>query len=153
MIMEDVINEITAYTIMDRFDLTIDYLSTIHNILIIYNDSINLYSNFKNRDVIFIKNDSSQIMWECFCHEFGHFYLHQTNQDRMNKLYNFKQEAEAEKFSLLLRMPERLIVSNELWTADKIVSYFNVSYKEAYQRIELLMNRSKTHRLVGVKSI
>ncbi len=153
MIMEDVINEITAYTIMDRFDLTIDYLSTIHNILIIYNDSIDLYTTIKNRDVIFIKNDSHQLMWESFCHEFGHFYLHQTNQVRMHKLYNFKQEAEAERFSILLRMPERLIVSNELWTADKLVSYFNVSYKDSYQRIELLMNRSKTHRLVGVKSI
>lgn len=153
MIMEEVINEITAYTIMDRFDLTIDYLSTIHNILIIYNDSIDLYTTIKNRDVIFIKNDSHQLMWENFCHEFGHFYLHQTNQVRMHKLYNFKQEAEAERFSILLRMPERLIVSNELWTADKLVSYFNVTYKDAYQRIELLMNRSKTHRLVGVKSI
>lgn len=120
MIMQEVINEITAYTIMDRFDLTIDYLSTIHNILIIYNDSINLYTT--------IKNDSHQLMWESFCHEFGLFYLHQTNQVRMHKLYNFKQEAE--RFSILLRMPERLIVSNELWTADKLVSYFTVSYKE-----------------------
>ncbi|WP_426392595.1 hypothetical protein [Mammaliicoccus sciuri] len=50
-------------------------------------------------------------------------------------------------------MPERLIVTNELWTVELIVHYFKVTYLEAYKRLEMLINRSKSHRLVGIKSI
>ena len=50
-------------------------------------------------------------------------------------------------------MPERLIVTNNLWTVDLIIEYFRVSFNDAYRRLELLMNRSKTHRLIGIKSI
>ena len=40
-----------------------------------------------------------------------------------------------------------------LKSKDLIIEYFRVSFNDAYRRLELLMNRSKTHRLVGVKSI
>ncbi|WP_436867341.1 ImmA/IrrE family metallo-endopeptidase [Mammaliicoccus sciuri] len=153
MRVEDIVNELTAYTILDKSDLNIDFLSNIYNILVVYNSPITLYAKVRNRDVIFIKNDSNQNMWKAFCHEFAHFYLHFGNQNKTKHLFNFKQEAEAEKFSLLLRMPERLIVTNELWTAELIVHYFKVTYLEAYKRLEMLINRSKSHRLVGIKSI
>lgn len=151
MSIEEIINDLTEYTILDKYDLNIDYISTLYNIIVVYHDTISAYIKFKNADVIYIKKDSKENMWLSFCHEFGHYVLHHTNQIRMNRLYNEKQEFQVEKFSLLFRMPERLIVSNELWTADKLVHYFNVSYQDAYARIELLMNRSKTHRLVGIK--
>ncbi|MEB5758330.1 ImmA/IrrE family metallo-endopeptidase [Mammaliicoccus sciuri] len=153
MRVEDIVNELTAYTILDKSDLNIDFLSNIYNILVVYNSPITLYAKVRNRDVIFIKNDSNENMWKAFCHEFAHFYLHFGNQNKTKHLFNFKQEAEAEKFSLLLRMPERLIVTNELWTAELIVHYFKVTYIEAYKRLEMLINRSKSHRLVGIKSI
>ncbi len=153
MRVEDIVNELTAYTILDKSDLNIDFLSNIYNILVVYNSPITLYAKVRNRDVIFIKNDSNENMWKAFCHEFAHFYLHFGNQNKTKHLFNFKQEAEAEKFSLLLRMPERLIVTNELWTAELIVHYFKVTYLEAYKRLEMLINRSKSHRLVGIKSI
>lgn len=153
MRVEDIVNELTAYTILDKSDLNIDFLSNIYNILVVYNSPITLYAKVRNRDVIFIKNDSNENMWKAFCHEFAHFYLHFGNQNKTKHLFNFKQEAEAEKFSLLLRMPERLIVTNELWTAELIVHYFKVTYLEAYKRLEMLINRSKSYRLVGIKSI
>ncbi|WP_204256402.1 ImmA/IrrE family metallo-endopeptidase [Mammaliicoccus sciuri] len=153
MRVEDIVNELTAYTILDKSDLNIEFLSNIYNILVVYNSPITLYAKVRNRDVIFIKNDSNENMWKAFCHEFAHFYLHFGNQNKTKHLFNFKQEAEAEKFSLLLRMPERLIVTNELWTAELIVHYFNVTYLEAYKRLEMLINRNKSHRLVGIKSI
>lgn len=153
MRVEEIVNELTAYTILDKSDLNIDFLSNIYNILVVYNSPITLYAKVRNRDVIFIKNDSNENMWKAFCHEFAHFYLHFGNQNKTKHLFNFKQEAEAEKFSLLLRMPERLIVTNELWTVELIVHYFKVTYLEAYKRIEMLINRSKSHRLVGIKSI
>ncbi|WP_436878292.1 ImmA/IrrE family metallo-endopeptidase [Mammaliicoccus sciuri] len=153
MRVEEIVNELTAYTILDKSDLNIDFLSNIYNILVVYNSPITLYAKVRNRDVIFIKNDSNENMWKAFCHEFAHFYLHFGNQNKTKHLFNFKQEAEAEKFSLLLRMPERLIVTNELWTAELIVHYFKVTYLEAYKRLEMLINRSKSHRLVGIKSI
>lgn len=153
MRVEDVVNDITAYTILDRSDLNIDYISSIYNIIVVYNSPTTLYTKIRNRDVICVRNDSSENMWHEFCHEFAHFYMHFGNQTKMKSLFNYKQEAEAEKFSLLLRMPERLIVTNNLWTVDLIIEYFRVPFKDAYRRLELLMNRSKTHRLVGVKSI
>ncbi|MCD8898385.1 ImmA/IrrE family metallo-endopeptidase [Mammaliicoccus sciuri] len=153
MRVEEIVNELTAYTILDKSDLNIDFLSNIYNILVVYNSPITLYAKVRNRDVIFIKNDSNENMWKAFCHEFAHFYLHFGNQNKTKHLFNFKQETEAEKFSLLLRMPERLIVTNELWTAELIVHYFKVTYLEAYKRLEMLINRSKSHRLVGIKSI
>lgn len=153
MRVEEIVNELTAYTILDKSDLNIDFLSNIYNILVVYNSPITLYAKVRNRDVIFIKNDSNENMWKAFCHEFAHFYLHFGNQNNTKHLFNFKQEAEAEKFSLLLRMPERLIVTNELWTAELIVHYFKVTYLEAYKRLEMLINRSKSRRLVGIKSI
>lgn len=153
MRVEEIVNELTAYTILDKSDLNIDFLSNIYNILVVYNSPITLYAKVRNRDVIFIKNDSNENMWKAFCHEFAHFYLHFGNQNKTKHLFNFKQEAEAEKFSLLLRMPERLIVTNELWTVELIVHYFKVTYLEAYKRLEMLINRSKSHRLVGIKSI
>lgn len=153
MRVEDVVNEITAYTILDRSDLNIDYISSIYNIIVVYNSPSTLYAKIRNRDVICVRSDSSENMWREFCHEFAHFYMHFGNQTKMKSLFNYKQEAEAEKFSLLLRMPERLIVSNNLWTVDLIIEYFRVPFKDAYQRLELLMNRSKTHRLVSIKSI
>lgn len=67
-------------------------------------------------------------------------------------MFNEKQEAEAETFSLLMRMPERIIVDNKLWTVDQVIHYFNVSYEDAYLRMELLANRTKTNRLVGINS-
>lgn len=153
MRVEEIVNELTAYTILDKSDLNIDFLSNIYNILVVYNSPITLYAKVRNRDVIFIKNDSNENMWKAFCHEFAHFYLHFGNQNKTKHLFNFKQEAEAEKFSLLLRVPERLIVTNELWTVELIVHYFKVTYLEAYKRLEMLINRSKSHRLVGIKSI
>lgn len=153
MRVEDIVNDITAYTILDNSDLNIELLSNIYNILVVYNSPITLYAKVRNRDVIFVKNDTTENMWKAFCHEFAHFHLHFGNQTKTKNLFNFKQEAEAEKFSLLLRMPERLIVTNELWTAEQLVYYFKVTYLEAYKRLEMLINRSKTHRLVGVKSI
>lgn len=153
MKVEEIVNDLTAYTIIDKYDLNIDYISNIHDIIIVYHDTIRAYLKFNKHDVIYIKKDTKDKMWSTFCLEFGHYILHHTNQLKMNKLYNEKQEFQAEKFSLLFRMPERLTVSNELWTVDKLVQYFNVSYSDAHARIELLMNRSKTHRLVGVKSI
>src|SRR5699024_5349047 len=109
MRVEDIVNEITAYTILDRSDLNIDYISSIYNIIVVYNSPTTLYAKIRNRDVICVRNDSSENMWHEFCHEFAHFYMHFGNQTKMKSLFNYKQEAEAEKFSLLLRMPERLI--------------------------------------------
>ncbi|MGY0683415.1 ImmA/IrrE family metallo-endopeptidase [Mammaliicoccus sciuri] len=152
MRVEDIVNELTAYTILDKSDLNIEFLSNIYNILVVYNSPITLYAKVRNRDVIFIKNDSNEDMWKAFCHEFAHFYLHYGNQNKTKYLFNIKQEAEAEKFSLLLRMPESLIVTNKLWTVDQVMQYFNVSYEDAYLRMELLANRSKTNRLVGINS-
>ncbi|MBO3062778.1 ImmA/IrrE family metallo-endopeptidase [Mammaliicoccus fleurettii] len=153
MRVEEVVNEITAYTILDKNDLNIDYISSIYNIIVVYNSPTTLYAKIRNRDVICVRSDSSENMWREFCHEFAHFYMHLGNQTKMKGLFNYKQEAEAEKFSLLLRMPERLIVTHNLWTVELIMGYFRVSFEDAYQRLELLMNRSKTHRLVGVKLI
>ena len=152
MKIAEIVNDITKNVVFDKYDLNIDYLSTAYGILIHYNDVTSLYMKKRNKDIISIKKDTKINMWKSFTHELGHMFLHYTNQRCSHPMFNEKQEAEAETFSLLMRMPERIIVDNKLWTVDQVIQYFKVSYEDAYLRMELLANRTKTNRLVGINS-
>lgn len=63
------------------------------------------------------------------------------------------QEYEADKFALLFMMPERLIVEYNLFDVESIMNYFRVSQEHATRRVEMLINRAKSNKLVGLERI
>lgn len=151
MRIEDKVNEITAYIIEEAGDLTIEALSYIYNIMIIYSHDASAYMRVKDRDVIFVKYGTEQEMWQSFAHELGHYFLHASHFSNISPAFTDMQEAEADKFALLLMMPERLIVEYRLFSVEKIVNYFAVDHDLAQKRIEMLINRSRSHKLLGLE--
>ncbi len=55
-----------------------------------------------------------------------------------------KQQVQAAQFALLLMIPEKLIIKHDLYAVQDIVNYFNVPFDMTLQRIELLLEKSRT---------
>lgn len=151
MRIEELVNDITAYIIERAEDLSIESLAYIYNIHITFNHDMSCYMKIDGHDVIFIKFGTEQEMWHSFAHELGHFFLHVGNQKSMRPAYTTMQEYEADKFALLFMMPERLIVEYNLFDVESIMNYFRVSQEHATKRVEMLINRAKTNKLVGLE--
>ena len=147
MRIEDKVNEIAELAILDVMDLTVEHLSYMFDVHILYNHQSNFYVQKAGVDIIGLKFDKRHEMFKAFCHEAGHMFLHTTNQKEMPQTFNQMQEAEAEKFALLLRLPENLIVKNEWYEAVDLMTYFNVSEDIAIQRLEMLRNRAEISQL------
>ncbi|UXS60981.1 ImmA/IrrE family metallo-endopeptidase [Staphylococcus ureilyticus] len=140
MLIDDTVNDLTNDLIKNDIAPTIDSVSDYLDIIVVYNDYMSCNMNVKGYKVIYIKTDDSRKMWEDFTHELGHFYLHETDQRHMHDMFNEKQENEANKFSLLFRLPQIEIEQNELFTENELMEYFNVSYDVARQRLIKLCN-------------
>lgn len=151
MRIEELVNDITAYIIEREEDLSIESLAFIYNLTITFHHETSAYIKINGHDVIFIKLGTEYEMWHSFAHELGHFFLHAGHYNGVSRQYTAKQEYEADKFALLFMMPERLIVEYNLFTVEKIMDYFRVDRKRAERRVEMLINRSKTHQLIGLE--
>lgn len=138
MYIEDKVNEL--YKELERNDVPfeIESISAYFNILVAYNNDVNLFMIYKSFPIIYLKKTDKYTMWEQFTHELGHYVLHDSDQRIMNEMYNEKQEHEANKFSLLFQMPQSVIESEELYTQDKVMQFFNVDYDKALQRLQML---------------
>lgn len=143
MRIEEKVNEIIELSIIDRLDLTVEHLSYIFGVHILYNHQSNFYVQKSGVDIIGLKFDKRWVMFEAFCHEAGHMFLHATHQNDMPKAFNELQEAEARKFALCLMMPEKLICENELFSAEAVRDYFNVSLEKAIARLEIVIQSSR----------
>lgn len=60
--------------------------------------------------------------------------LQATNQNEMPQNFNQLQETKADKFALLLRLPENLIVKYEWYESIDLMTHFNVTEKIAIKR-------------------
>lgn len=147
MRIEDKVNELVELCILDVVNLSVEHLSYMFDVHILYNHQANFYTKKKNVEIIGLKFDKKHAMFEAFCHEAGHMFLHATHQGDMPQSFNCKQEAEAEKFALLLRLPEKLIVQNEWYEAIDLMMHFNVSEDIAVKRLEMLRNRAEVLQL------
>lgn len=153
MRIEELVNDITAYIIERAEDLSIESLAYIYNIQIAFNHVQSCYMNKNGHDIIFIKFGTEQEMWHAFAHELGHYFLHVGNQSKLRPSYTAMQEYEADKFALLFMMPERLIVEYNLFDVESIMNYFRVSQEHATKRVEMLINRAKSNKLVGLERV
>lgn len=140
MYIESTVNELIDELSEYNIDYSIDGIANHLNILVIYNEHLSCYMYYKNYDIIYIKKDKPQQMWKDFTHELGHFMLHETNQQNANDMMNYKNECEAEKFSLLFRMPQQIIEDNELFNESLIMDFFNEHQQNARERLSLLFN-------------
>lgn len=143
MLIENRVNTLINDIVLDRHDLNIKHLSYYFGIHIFPNEHKNFYMHYDGMNVIALKYDKPHKMFESFCHELAHMELHHTNQYTMPEMYNRKEEAEAYKFAMCMMMPEKLIYRHELYTAQDIMGYFNVTEALALERIEMLINSSK----------
>ena len=143
MRIERKVNDIVDLYILDVTDLNIEHLAYMFDVHILYNHQSNFYVQKAGVDIIGLKFDKRHEMFKAFCHEAGHMFLHATNQYSMPQAYNALQEAEAEKFGLLLQMPEKLITKNRLYQATDLMAYFGVCEDVALKRIDMLVNHSK----------
>ncbi|GAB3065579.1 ImmA/IrrE family metallo-endopeptidase [Salinicoccus sesuvii] len=143
MRIEEKVNEIVERCVTDRLDLNIPHLSYMFSVHVMYNHINTTYMSRRGIDIIALKVENQFKMWENFCHEAGHMFLHCTNQNHMPKTFNDKQEAEAARFALLLMMPEKLIMQHQLYEARDIANYFGVPIDMALQRIEMLIERTR----------
>lgn len=147
MRIEDKVNEIAELAILDVMDLTVEHLSYMFDVHILYNHQSNFYVQKAGVDIIGLKFDKRHEMFKAFCHEAGHMFLHATNQKEMPQTFNQLQEAEAEKFALLLQLPENLIIKNGWYEPIDLMTHFNVSEDIAIQRLEMLRNRAEVLQL------
>lgn len=74
-------------------------------------------------------------------------FLHATNQKEMPQTFNQLQEAEAEKFALLLQLPENLIIKNGWYEPIDLMKEFNVSEEIAIKRLQMLKSRAEVLQL------
>ena len=143
MRIEQKVNDIVDLSILDVHDLNIEHLAYMFDVHILYNHQSNFYVQKAGVDIIGLKFDKKHEMFKAFCHEAGHMFLHATQQHNMPRAYNEYQEAEAEKFGLLLQMPEKLITKNRLYQATDLMAYFGVCEDVALKRIDMPVNHSK----------
>lgn len=147
MRIEDKVNGIVDCCINDSCDLNIEHLAYMFDVHIMYNHKRSFYVKKSGIDVIGLKFNHTYKMFADFCHEAGHMFMHTTDQHNMAKSFNVMQEAEADKFALLLMLPEKLIIRNKLYETTDIMTYFNVSEDVAIKRLEMLMNRAEVSQL------
>lgn len=147
MRIEEKVNELVDLCIIDADHLSVEHLAYMFDVHILYNHQSNFYTKKKNVEIIGLKFDKSYKMFEAFCHEAGHMFLHATHQRDMPQSFNQMQEAEADKFQILLMMPEKLIVQNEWYDAIDLMTHFNVSEDVAIKRLEMLKNRAEILQL------
>lgn len=147
MRIEDKVNEIAELAILDVMDLTVEHLSYMFDVHILYNHQSNFYVQKAGVDIIGLKFDKRHEMFKAFCHEAGHMFLHATNQKEMPQTFNQLQEAEAEKFALLLQLPENLIIKNGWYEPIHLMKEFNVSEEIALKRLQMLKSRAEVLQL------
>lgn len=140
MYIENIVNKMHEELKKQNIALDIESISSYYNILVAYNEDINCIYYYKNATIIFLKYANKKTMWNEFTHELGHFVLHETDQRFMQKMYNDKQENQAEKFALLFQMPQNVIEKEELFTQHSLMNYFNVDYNKALERLKHLYN-------------
>ncbi|MEN1893126.1 ImmA/IrrE family metallo-endopeptidase [Staphylococcus nepalensis] len=140
MFIDDVVNDLAYELNSNNIEKTIEGISDYLSIIVVYNEHISCVMKFKGYHVIYIKQDEKNKMWEDFTHELGHFMLHDTDQRNMNDMYNQKQENEANKFSLLFRMPQKEIELHELFTENDLMTFYEVGHNIARQRLISLCN-------------
>lgn len=138
MYIEDKVNELYQELENNNIPFEIESISAHFNILVAYNDDVNLFVIYKGVSIIYLKKADKRTMWEEFTHELAHYAMHDSDQRFMNEMYNEKQENEANKFSLLFQMPQNVIEREELYTQDKVMQFFNVNYDKALQRLQML---------------
>lgn len=138
MKIETVVNNLVNEQIASRHDLNIEHLAHVLDIRIGFNDDISAYMRAKGMDVIFIKRTDRYTMWSTFCHELGHMLLHSTRQLNMPQSFNDYQEFQANKFAILLMMPEALILKHKIYDANVASIYFDVPFEIALRRLEML---------------
>lgn len=138
MNIETVANALINDHIKSRHDLSIEHLAHVLDIRIGFNDDISTYMRAEGMDVIFIKRADEYTMWSTFCHELGHMLLHTTRQVNMPQSFNSYQEHQADKFALLLMMPEKLIYKHKIYDAGVAAIYFDVPFDFALKRLEML---------------
>lgn len=141
MFIEDKVESILKTLTKFNINLNIEEVSDLLDIFVVYNEYLSCYMQRKGHDVIYIKQSDEQTMWRSFTHELGHYFLHSTNQHIMPDMFNEKQEHEANKFSLLFRMPKDIIIENELYDERSLIAYFNEDYESARNRLKLLFNQ------------
>lgn len=140
MHVESKVNEMHNELTQNEVAFTIDAICGHFGILVAYNNDLNCFMFYKGYPIIYLKNSNKREMWEQFTHELGHYALHETNQLEMNEMFNEKQEYQAEKFSLLFQMPQHVIESEELFTQQLLMNFFNVDYNKALERLRHLYN-------------
>ncbi|WP_433912301.1 ImmA/IrrE family metallo-endopeptidase [Staphylococcus sp. LKG3-3] len=140
MHIENKVDEIHKELLANEIPYKIDAICNHLGILVAYNNDLNCFMFYKGYPIIYLKNASKREMWEQFTHELGHYVLHETNQLEMNDMFNNKQEYQAEKFSLLFQMPQHIIESEELYTQQSLMAFFNVDYNKALARLKHLYN-------------
>lgn len=134
--VNNLVNELTENDI----EFSVDGISSYLGIFVMYNEHISCYLEYRNHSFIYIKKDDPRKMWEDFTHELGHYLLHDTDQRTTNNMMNYKQENEANKFSILFRMPQQIIESYELFSEQDLMTFFNEMRSAARQRLTLLYN-------------
>lgn len=137
MNIEKYVNDLTS-NFTDAEHLTIENVSQELDLNVIQAAPVNVAVKLHEQLFVYIKQDSPFNMWQSFCHELGHCLLHRTNQLQSSDLFNQKQEAEVERFSILFMMPEKIIIRHRLWDYTKIATYFKVPQELALKRIEML---------------
>lgn len=150
MYIEEKANQLINELTENNVDFSIDGISSFLGIFIMYNDDISCYMEYRNYPFIYIKKDNPHKMWEEFTHELGHYLLHNTDQRIMNEMYNYKLENEANKFSILFRMPQQVIEDFELFSESQLMSFFNEKKQNARKRIDLLYNYYLSTSAIGV---
>ncbi|MCY1563872.1 ImmA/IrrE family metallo-endopeptidase [Staphylococcus pettenkoferi] len=141
MIIEKKVNALIEELRTNEVAWTISDIANHLNILIAYNEELSCIMYYRDCPIIYLKNSDTLTMWEEFTHELGHYVLHDTNQRTMDDMFNEKQEHEADKFSRLFRMPQTDIEEHELFTQDKLIEFFRVTYEDAHKRLQLLVNQ------------
>lgn len=139
MHIEEKVNQILLQLNEFNIGLNIDEIAHLMDILVVYNEHLSCYTQRRGHDIIYLKYDDKNEMWKTFTHELAHFFMHSTDQHLMPTAFNEKQENEANKFSLLFRMPRYIIQDNELYDEQQLANYFNEDLESARKRLNILL--------------
>ena len=139
-----VVNDFVDQHVEDRHDLSIEHIAHVLDIKIGINENMNCYIKYEGVDIILLVRNDPFFMWQAFCHELGHMVLHATKQSCTHRMFNDYQEGQADKFAILLMMPEKLIRKHRLYDAQKIACYFNVTTEMALKRVDMLIDYTRS---------
>lgn len=125
----------------DPLFLSIDFITEMLNIQLVYWNHTSAIANYYNKYTVFINDSINEYQqWQEFGHEMYHYFYDETNYHLLHENYAEYGETKADYFAYHFCVPTFMLVKLQELNVYEIMNLFNVEYAFALRRLEMHKN-------------